>query len=605
MWLREYIFNLLIQPVHLLIYAMLLSSAIQLAETNIIYALVAIGFLMEAEAFIKKIFNFKSERGANSGALATGAMFGAMMTNIRNSSSKITNVMQNGIEGSQDNSKVRMQEFARQRDSNAPKDLGAFNKNASGSFGGGLSGRTTPNNGKENYAGIGSYNIPKLSTKQKKKLYRAQKRKAKQARKKLKSYGMPTAYINARNKKQLNALRKQIPKLERTKRAITGIGSGTLNVGRRLINTDTTKKAAILAGRTLAAGTLGMIGIGAGLASDDFSNVFKLAGTGIYTGQALGKEVANQAETAAEKAKNVRDSFQKGLYGENYYDVIANPRSDRQWYNSLQTRELYMRKYGGKWKQKREEALELRKQGITDENTIEKAIKLKDKNKGLTIEQAGNIMNFTDVSRKELLDPESREKVKGEVTRLVGGNSVVASRVMNYLDQRFNLSPANIEYEEKKYERNKEEETQRALEEQEREIQEKQRKLQNENEREEKEIEERIKETQNENEREKRERQEKTRKIKNENERKGKERRTRKHNRNEEKGELRSSAVENYESMLGKEPQTNENKKENVKHPIKQVAGVSQKDKKEKEKEKEQKDNNEQKQKIRFTKNNN
>ena len=56
MWLKEYIFNLLIQPIHLLLYMVLISMAYDLAATNIIYTLVAIGFMMPAEKLIRKMF---------------------------------------------------------------------------------------------------------------------------------------------------------------------------------------------------------------------------------------------------------------------------------------------------------------------------------------------------------------------------------------------------------------------------------------------------------------------------------------------------------------------------------------------------------------------
>ena len=38
-WIKEYIFNLLIQPLHLILYTMLIGSAIEFAQNNIIYAI--------------------------------------------------------------------------------------------------------------------------------------------------------------------------------------------------------------------------------------------------------------------------------------------------------------------------------------------------------------------------------------------------------------------------------------------------------------------------------------------------------------------------------------------------------------------------------------
>ena len=58
MWLKEYVFNLLIQPFHLILYTMLVGSAIEFATENILYAVVAMGFLFQAEKLLRKFFGF-------------------------------------------------------------------------------------------------------------------------------------------------------------------------------------------------------------------------------------------------------------------------------------------------------------------------------------------------------------------------------------------------------------------------------------------------------------------------------------------------------------------------------------------------------------------
>lgn len=70
-WLKEYIFNLLIQPMHLLLYFILITSAIELAEKNVIYSLVAIGFMIPAEKLLKSLFGF--EKAQTPGAPGLGA----------------------------------------------------------------------------------------------------------------------------------------------------------------------------------------------------------------------------------------------------------------------------------------------------------------------------------------------------------------------------------------------------------------------------------------------------------------------------------------------------------------------------------------------------
>ena len=76
MWFKEYIFNLLIQPLHLLLYTILVSSALELASTNIIYSVVAIAFMIPAEKLMRKFFGF--EKAHTPGFLAGPA--GAALT---------------------------------------------------------------------------------------------------------------------------------------------------------------------------------------------------------------------------------------------------------------------------------------------------------------------------------------------------------------------------------------------------------------------------------------------------------------------------------------------------------------------------------------------
>ena len=73
-WLKEYIFNLLIQPLHLIIYTVLVSSAFELASTNAIYSLVAIAFLIPAEKLMRSLFGFEK---ANTPPSMAGAAVGA------------------------------------------------------------------------------------------------------------------------------------------------------------------------------------------------------------------------------------------------------------------------------------------------------------------------------------------------------------------------------------------------------------------------------------------------------------------------------------------------------------------------------------------------
>jgi len=82
-WLREYIFNALLQPFHLLLYAVFIGSAFELATKNILYSLVALGFIFSAEKILRKMFGFeKSGTTSTLGAFAGGALVNRMLSGM-------------------------------------------------------------------------------------------------------------------------------------------------------------------------------------------------------------------------------------------------------------------------------------------------------------------------------------------------------------------------------------------------------------------------------------------------------------------------------------------------------------------------------------------
>ena len=76
MWLKEYMFNLLLQPLHLLIYTVTVGSAMEIAEENMLYAIVAIAFIFQVERLMRKFFGF--EKSETAGKVMSGALGGAM-----------------------------------------------------------------------------------------------------------------------------------------------------------------------------------------------------------------------------------------------------------------------------------------------------------------------------------------------------------------------------------------------------------------------------------------------------------------------------------------------------------------------------------------------
>lgn len=57
-WLKEYTFNALLQPFHLIIYYVFVLSAMDLATNNILYTIVVLWFIPKAEEILRKFFGF-------------------------------------------------------------------------------------------------------------------------------------------------------------------------------------------------------------------------------------------------------------------------------------------------------------------------------------------------------------------------------------------------------------------------------------------------------------------------------------------------------------------------------------------------------------------
>lgn len=94
MWLKEYVFNALLQPLHYLIYTVLITSAISLAANNPIYAIAALLFMTQAEKFMKSVFGFDKAGGGMVGGMSAvttavvASNIASVMKNARGSNNK-------------------------------------------------------------------------------------------------------------------------------------------------------------------------------------------------------------------------------------------------------------------------------------------------------------------------------------------------------------------------------------------------------------------------------------------------------------------------------------------------------------------------------------
>ena len=105
-WIKEYIFNSLLQPMHLLLYTIFISSATEIMDVNPVYAVVVMSFFVSAEQIFRRIFGFDKASTVNAlGAAAGGAMVMNMINKMRGNSGGKGNSTANG-KGAQN--KIRM-----------------------------------------------------------------------------------------------------------------------------------------------------------------------------------------------------------------------------------------------------------------------------------------------------------------------------------------------------------------------------------------------------------------------------------------------------------------------------------------------------------------
>lgn len=70
-WLKEFIFNALLQPFHLIIYTIFLGAASEIATKNPIYAILFLAFIIPSEKLLRKMFGF--DKTSTAGAMNTAA----------------------------------------------------------------------------------------------------------------------------------------------------------------------------------------------------------------------------------------------------------------------------------------------------------------------------------------------------------------------------------------------------------------------------------------------------------------------------------------------------------------------------------------------------
>lgn len=304
-WLKEYIFNALLQPFHLLIYTIVIGSVMELAIDYPIYAVVALGFLIPAEKLLRKMFGFeKAQSPATMGALGVAGA-GLLMSGIN----KLTRRPKGHKEDYQDNKtsndKLRMK-------TDDFDSIGTYVAENS-SVMGGTEALSSESGSVRQSGNSDSSEEPLLSTPDAEPLLSTPN-----------SETLSSGELESLRQVRQASDKQSVTNNKKPKRSIKNrLGNAVLAVGTRYSRkfAKSHPLRSLRRGVTSAFGgaSLAMFGLAAGIASGDLGKTAQYTATAGLVGSGLAKEAG---EALSSSSRNNINAFRQGWYGEEWQDKV-------------------------------------------------------------------------------------------------------------------------------------------------------------------------------------------------------------------------------------------------------------------------------------------
>lgn len=444
-WIREFCFNALLQPFHLLIYVVLVSSALDLAAKNPLYAVVALGFIIPAEKLLRKMFGFDKASGGTVGTLA-GAAGVAMASKAIGSIGKAGG---KGGAGGKDKIRTKDAETTRTRDVDGNKKLEGFEANAvnmseaeKARLTAGDDDNVPPpdTSGNEEPPQFdGQDEMDKLGEELDQHDNNDILMDEEKARyEELEAQRKAWEEGNTEDEDTIDDDAEDVPppEPEKPKRDLKAsakkFGMGAARVGGRALYSGA-KNGAKLAARAAMGVGLGAVGLAIGATSGDFSQAAALAGAGFSGGYAAGGKLIDstvgRAGTAVERKLgidgSIKSTYNRARYGGNIQ--AANAKADKEFKYSAAFGNHLDYYYGNKTKEERQKIaasyMEYRKAGITNMEDTRKALKLEEQ--GYTRAEAQNVVQMAEknmISPKAWTDDNVYKKEQQRLEGMLGGN---------------------------------------------------------------------------------------------------------------------------------------------------------------------------------------
>ena len=399
MWLKEYIFNLLIQPLHLLLYFILISSAFSLASENFIYAIVAISFMVPAEKIMRKFFGFDKAQTPGLLAGAGGAALAMSGLKTLNRFAK-GGKGQSGPGGKDNKNQDGSPKFKQTKtfDELAGDGEGNSSNEAAGGSGGQNNNQEYYNPWTDEYDADydphndSSYKLQEEENENNQDTNTSEDNSNQSATNqkddKIIKFG-DTKYTGRKGKEKTIGKNRALARV---------IGRRTLAAGKRL------GVSALRTGvKATGAGVLGMAGGIIGLASGDIKTVVSSTTAGGAIGSAIGERVFNEAGGIRNKVR----AFEQEVANETNDDNERNEIARRQFMRNKEIRKIYEQELGIKGPNKKEQideamqaALKYKESGVNNDRIIAQAMK----EQGLGVDPADN---------KRIIAAKVAEKVNG------------------------------------------------------------------------------------------------------------------------------------------------------------------------------------------------
>ena len=370
LWFKEFIFNALIQPVHLIIYTITISTVMDMLVTKYsVYALVALGFIMPAEKFLRKMFGFEKAGTLSAmGQMAGGAMLYSGVQKLAGLGKK--------KDKDKDKEKDKPVRTADKKGIKLP-EAGKSDKGTGVGIGEKSNGGT----------GVGEKVHPKVDRNQ----HTAQT-------------AIPKANLATNSKHSV-------------KRGLQKMG---MRAGKKVIKAKPVKKLGRFAGKVAGAAALGSVGAIAGISSGDFDKTLSYTAGAATVGAKVG---GNLSDNIWDEAGNIRKDFTKGYLGEAEYnnrELNKEFYMSDDWIDILNDNGIYSDLKGrDRERAIRETTQEYLDSGIDDPKKIQEGMKC-----GLSTEEAIYAIKLAEsIGKDDWNDPDKRAAFQAKYQSALGDNA--------------------------------------------------------------------------------------------------------------------------------------------------------------------------------------